>query len=112
MSSPGNFWTEKILPHVPRIIQHNFWRLLFSFIFAFLLFNFVHTNVQEETEYHMITINELNLWQFRYLLVDTYILVATTFCAFAVICIVVFYRKTLHIDRRMVIYFGKWHDTT
>ena len=61
MSSPGNFWTEKILPHVPRIIQHNFWRLLFSFFFAFLLFNFVHTNVKEETDYHMITIDDVEI---------------------------------------------------
>ena len=61
MSSPGNFWTEKILPHVPRIIQHNFWRLLFSFIFAFLLFNFVHKTVQEETDYHIITINDVEI---------------------------------------------------
>lgn len=61
MSSPGNFWTEKILPHVPRIIQRNSWRLIFSFLFAFLLFNLVHKTVQEETEYHMITINDVEI---------------------------------------------------
>ena len=61
MSSPGNFWTDKILPHVPRIIQRNFVRLVFSFLFAFLLFNLVHKNVQEETDYHMITIDDVEI---------------------------------------------------
>ena len=61
MNLPGNFWTEKILPHVPRLIQHNFWRLLFSFVFALLLFIFVHRNVRAETEYRMITLNDVEI---------------------------------------------------
>ena len=61
MSWPVKFWTEKVLPNVPRIIQRNFWRLLFSFLFAFLLFNLVHKNVREETEYRIITINDVEI---------------------------------------------------
>ena len=61
MNRSADFWTEKILPHVPGIIQRNFWRLLFSFLFAFLLFNLVHKNVKEETEYHKITINDVEI---------------------------------------------------
>ena len=60
-NSSGDFWTEKVLPHVPQIIQHNFWRLLFSFLFALLLFNFVHRNLKEEAEYHMITLNDVEI---------------------------------------------------
>lgn len=59
MNQDGNSWSEKNLPHMPGIIQRNFWRLLFSFLFAFLLFNLVHKNIEDDTEYHRITVNDV-----------------------------------------------------
>ena len=41
MSAIRNFW-GKILPHVPHIIRHDFWRKLFALVFACLLTGYAY----------------------------------------------------------------------
>ena len=61
MSASGGIWTEKILPHVPGFIRHDFLRKLFSFVFAVLLTLSVHKNVKEATEYHSVTLHDVEI---------------------------------------------------
>ncbi len=61
MSASGSIWTEKILPHVPGFIRHDFLRKLFSFVFAVLLTLSVHKNVKEATEYHSVTLHDVEI---------------------------------------------------
>ena len=61
MSASGSIWTERILPRVPGFIRHDFLRKLFSFVFAVLLTLSVHKNVKEETEYHSVTLHDVEI---------------------------------------------------
>ena len=49
MSAPGRFWNEKVLPHVPRFVRNDFWRLLFSLFFAVLLTAYAYRSVKMKT---------------------------------------------------------------
>ena len=49
MSSIRDFWM-KILPHVPHIIRHDFWRKLFALVFASLLTGYAYQNIKTKTE--------------------------------------------------------------
>lgn len=49
MSANGGFWKEKILPHVPRFIRNDFWRILFSLFFAVLFTAYAHRNAKLKT---------------------------------------------------------------
>ena len=49
MSAIRNFW-GKILPHVPHIIRHDFWRKLFALVFACLLTGYAYQNVKSQME--------------------------------------------------------------
>ena len=61
MNPSGNTWTEHVLPHVPGFIRRNFTRLLFSFVFALLLTFNVHNRVKKETEYHSVTLHDVEI---------------------------------------------------
>ncbi len=54
MSLIRNFWM-KILPHIPYVIRHDFWRKLFALIFAGLLTGYAYQNVKERME--MVRVN-------------------------------------------------------
>jgi hypothetical protein len=49
MSSLRVFWT-KVLPHIPYIIRHDFWRKLFALVFACLLTGYAYQNVKSKME--------------------------------------------------------------
>ena len=50
MSVFGRFWSGKVLPHVPKIVRNDFWRILFSLFFALLLTAYAHRNVKLKTD--------------------------------------------------------------
>ena len=37
MSALSRFWNASVLPHIPNIIRHDFWRKLFALFFTILL---------------------------------------------------------------------------
>ncbi len=49
MSSIRNLW-KKILPHIPHVIRHDFWRKLFALVFAILLTGVAYQNVKSQME--------------------------------------------------------------
>lgn len=49
MSALRNF-RGKLLPHVPHIIRHDFWRKLFALVFACLLTGYAYQNVKSQME--------------------------------------------------------------
>ena len=49
MSSIRDLW-RKILPHIPQIIRHDFWRKLFALVFAILLTGVAYQNVKSQME--------------------------------------------------------------
>ncbi|MBP5586781.1 MAG: hypothetical protein J6Y92_10570 [Lentisphaeria bacterium] len=49
MSAIIKFW-QKVQPHIPHIIRHDFWRKLFALIFACLLTGYVYQNVKSQKE--------------------------------------------------------------
>ena len=49
MSSFRDFWV-KMLPHVPHIIRHDFWRKLFALVFATLLTGYAYQKVSSTIE--------------------------------------------------------------
>ena len=49
MSSIGKLWGT-ILPHIPHIIRHDFWRKLFALVFACLLTGYAYQNVKSQME--------------------------------------------------------------
>jgi len=50
MSAIVDFWRSKLLPHVPYVIRHDFWRKIFSLFFASLLTWFAYQNVKTKME--------------------------------------------------------------
>jgi len=44
------FWNGVILPHVPHIIRHDFWRKIFAMVFAGLLTWYAHENIKAQME--------------------------------------------------------------
>jgi hypothetical protein len=50
MSSIRELWNAKILPCVPHIIRHDFWRKLFALVFACLLTGYAYQNVKSKME--------------------------------------------------------------
>ncbi len=50
MSAPHDFKAAKILPHIPHIIRHDFWRKLFALVFACLLTGYAYQNVKSKME--------------------------------------------------------------
>lgn len=50
MSGIRVFWTTKILPHIPHIVRHDFWRKLFSLFFAGILTVFAYQNADKKME--------------------------------------------------------------
>ena len=45
-----DFWMTKILPHVPQIIRHDFWRKLFALVIAVSLTIYAHQNTTRTKE--------------------------------------------------------------
>ena len=49
MSSIRDFW-RKVLPHVPYLIRHDFWRKLFALVFAILLTGVAYQKAKSQME--------------------------------------------------------------
>jgi YbbR domain-containing protein len=58
MSSIRVFWA-KVLPHIPYIIRHDFWRKVFALIFACLLTWYAYQNVKSRME--LVRVNIRNV---------------------------------------------------
>ena len=56
MSALSRFWQAKILPRVPHIIRHDFWRKLFALFFTILLSWYAHQNVKAKTEFDTVPV--------------------------------------------------------
>ncbi len=50
MSTIRDFWLTSILPHVPHIIRHDFWRKLFALVIAVSLTVYAHQNSTQTKE--------------------------------------------------------------
>ena len=50
MSAFFDFWRTRVLPHVPYLIRHDFWRKLFALLFACLLTGYAYQNVKSKME--------------------------------------------------------------
>ena len=56
MSAVSRFWNAKILPRVPHVIRHDFWRKLFALFFTILLSWYAHQNVKAKTEFDTVPV--------------------------------------------------------
>jgi len=59
MSSRSKFWNEKVLPCVPGIIRHDFWRKLFALFFALLLWGAVKQQIRSSADIGERTLNRV-----------------------------------------------------
>ena len=50
MSAVSRFWNAKILPRVPHVIRHDFWRKLFALVIAVSLTIYAHQNTTQRQE--------------------------------------------------------------
>ena len=61
MSALSRFWEAKILPHVPHVIRHDFWRKLFALFFTILLSWYAHQNVKAKTEFDTVPVPRVSV---------------------------------------------------
>jgi len=56
MSALSRFWNASVLPHIPNIIRHDFWRKLFALFFTILLSWYAHQSVKAKTEFDTVPV--------------------------------------------------------